>query len=125
MNKGFATLVVVIILGIVSLGLSLWLAGSSALALQDGTNTKKSFVAKALVSACAEVALEAMKEDNNYTGTNIVTLNNNVCSYTIINTGGTKRTIDVIGTVDPVVRKIQVLTSAFNPLIIERWQDVP
>jgi hypothetical protein len=77
------------------------------------------------MNACAEVALEAMRENNAYTGTNTVTLNSNICTYVVTNTGGSTRSLAVSGTVNGITRKINISTSSFNPLIISSWQEVP
>ena len=67
--KGFSTLLVVILLGSISLTLALTLATGSAWSIRGSVDTKYSNQAKALVNACAEVALEEIRENNSFTGT--------------------------------------------------------
>jgi len=122
-NKGFGTLYIVIIIGTAVLSLALWLSTGSFWSIHNGINLKVSQQAKSLVEACAEVALEVMRENNDYTGTNSTTINSNTCSYTVSNTGGDNRSIDISGTISGVTRKLQVITSAFNPIIISTWQE--
>ncbi len=124
-NKGFSTLLIVILLGGVALGLTLTLSTSSFWSIKGSMDSKSSNVAKSLVNACAEVALEVMRESNSYAGTNSVTLNGGTCSYTVANTGGTTRSVSVSGTVDAVTRKLSIITSAFNPIVVSSWQEAP
>jgi len=68
-----------------------------------------------------EVALETMRENNNYAGTDNVTLQGSVCTYTVTNTGGTTRSITVSEVVRDITRKLLITTSTFNPLVIASW----
>ncbi len=123
-SRGFSTLLVVILLGSVALTLALTLSTGSFWSIRGSIDTKNSNQAKSLVNACAEVALEVIRENNNYTGTNNVTLNSNTCSYTITNTGSTTRGIAVSGTVNGITRKLNIITNSFNPLVISSWQEI-
>lgn len=124
-QNGFSTLFIVIILGSVALGLALWISTSSLWSIRGSIDDKSSAQARSLVNACAEVALETMRENTSYTGSNNVVIGGNTCNYTVINTGGNNRTINVVGTVDTIIRKLQILTNSFNPLTIVSWQEVP
>ena len=123
-DRGFSTLLAVILLGSAALALVLGLSTSSMWSIKGSIDTKNSNKAKALVNACAEVALEMMRETNSYTGTGSVTLNSNTCTYTVTDTGGTTRTVVISGTVSGVVRKLTITTSTFNPLVISSWQEI-
>lgn len=124
-HKGFSTLLIVIILGGVALTLVLTLAASSVWSMKGSVDSGISNQAKSLVNACAEVALEAMREDNSYAGTNNITLQGATCTYTVTNTGGTTRSITVSGVVRDITRKLLITTSTFNPLVIASWQETP
>lgn len=124
-HKGFSTLLIVIILGGVALALVLTLATSSVWSMKGSVDSGISNQTKSLVNACAEVALEAMREDNSYTGTAGVTLQGATCSYAVANTGGTTRSVTVSGIVRDITRKILITTSTFNPLVIASWQETP
>jgi hypothetical protein len=123
-NKGFSTLFIVIIIGSVALGLILSLSTSSFWNVKSSLNSKNSEQTRALTDSCAEVALEIMRENNAFVGSGSVTLNSNTCNYTISNTGGNNRSIVVSGTINDVVRKVQITTKAFNPMKINSWQEV-
>lgn len=123
-SRGFSTLLIVILLGGVALALTLTLSTSSFWSIRGSIDSKNSNIAKSLVNACAEVALEIMRENNNYTGTGNVTLNDNTCSYTVTSTGGTTRSVSASGTVDGITRNLFITTNSFNPLTISSWQEV-
>lgn len=124
-QKGFSTLLIVIILGGVALALTLTLSTSNLWSIQGSIYSKSSNTTKSLVNACAEIALEAMRENNSYTGTSNVVLNSNTCSYTVTNTGGTTRSVTASGTVRGITRKLSITTSSFNPLVVASWQELP
>lgn len=124
MRNGFSTLFIVIILGSLSLSLVLMLSSSSLLMVKSSGDLKTSYEAKSLVSACAEVALQSIRENNNFIGTSSVTLSSNLCNYTITNTGGTTRMIVVISSINSITRSLNIITSSFNPLIISSWQEI-
>lgn len=124
-SRGFSTLLIVIILGGVSLSLALVLSTSSMWSIVSSRDSNISNKAQALVAACAEVSLETIRENNTYTGDGIVTLNGNICTYTVANSGGTTRSINISGVVNDITRKLVITTSSFNPLVISSWQEVP
>jgi len=122
-KKGFSTLLVVILLGGVALTLALTLATSSVWSLRGSIDTRNSNKAKGLVNSCAEIALEIIRENNNYTGSSGVVLNGDTCNYVVTNTGGTTRGIAVVGTVNGIIHNLNITTSTFNPLVISSWQE--
>ncbi len=123
-SRGFGTLFIVIVLGSVALGLALWIATSSLWSIRGSIDNKSSAQSKSLVNACAEVALEAIRENTSYTGSSSVTIEGNACNYTVTSTGGNNRTVTVFGSVGVITRKLQISTNAFNPLSIASWQEV-
>ena len=125
LKKGFSTLFIVIILGAIGLSVAFSLSTSSVWSTRGSNDTKNSNKAKSLTNTCAEVALEAMRENNNYTGVSNLVLDGNTCTYTVTNTGGTTRSLVISGTVGDVVRKINITTGTFNPLVISSWLEVP
>lgn len=122
-KKGFSTLLVVILLGSVALALALTLSTSSVWSIRGSMDSRSSNKARGLVNACAEVALEKIREDNTFSGSSSVVLDSNTCNYTISNIGGNTRGIIVSGIVNGITRNLNITTSAFNPLIISSWQE--
>jgi hypothetical protein len=123
-KNGFGALFIVIILGSLSLALVLALSSSSFLMVKSATDIKNSYQAKALVSACAETTLEIIRENNNYLGSGSVALGGYNCNYTVTDSGGTNRSIDISATINNITQKLQIITNAFNPLGISSWKEV-
>jgi len=125
MQKGFATLFIVIILGSIALAFALYAATASSWSVRESIDFRKSYQAKALADACAEVALEKMQEDNAFTGSASLGLENGFCEYQVADSGENIRIIFVRGAVDDIVRKAQINTASFNPITISSWQEIP
>ncbi len=124
-SKGFSALFVVVVLGGVALSLALALSTSAIWSIRGSVDAKTSNQAKALANACAEVALETLRENNAYVGTSTLTLDGQTCAFSVLFLGGTERRIEVTATVGDIVRKLAVITGAFNPLVVSSWQEVP
>lgn len=124
-REGFAALFIVIILGGIALASVLGATAGMAWSIRGGVDTKKADQAKALVNACAEMALEALREYHVYSGTNSLLISGNTCTHTVANTGGDSRTVVVSGTVGDITKKINIITNGFNPMVISSWQEVP
>lgn len=124
-NKGFVTLLFVLIVFAVGL------AVSSSLLLSGVASSKSSFTlnqsdqAKALADACAERGLEAVRDDNGYVGTTNLSLGQGSCSYTVSNIGGSNRIIVATGAVGTIIRKTKVIVDQITPQInISSWREV-
>lgn len=124
-NGGFVTLVSVLAIGAVGVAVVV-----SSLLLGVG-NSRTSFAheqsnqAKALASACAEEALQQIREATSFTGSDNLSLGQGNCSYTVTSQGGQNRTVIVSADVGTVVRKIEIAIGAIQPLIeISHWREV-
>ena len=81
--------------------------------------------AKALANACAEEALQQIRDSTPFTGTGNLTLGQGSCNYTVTSGGGQNRTIASTGTVGSIVRKVKTTIDKINPGInITSWQEV-
>lgn len=125
-QSGYVALMAVLIVGAVSLTISLALLTSGADSQRATLITQQSTQARGLAASCAEEALQAIHDSTTYTGTNNLTLGQGSCSYTVTNTGGANRTIDTTGTVGSVVRKVKVyVTITSSSISVTSWQEVP
>lgn len=113
------------IVGGVAMSLSLWISTSSIWSVRGSIDNASAAKARSLVNSCAEIALENMRQNMNYSGSGSFTVDGNTCDYTVTNTGGDNRTISVSGVIGSVTRRLQISTSAFNPITISSWQEVP
>lgn len=124
-NIGYIALMTVLVAGLIatSITVSLLLLGTSQIktaAAFDGSNR-----AKALANACAEEALQQIRDVTSFAGTGTLTFGADTCAYTVTNLGGETRQITATGNVDTVVRKVKVSITSINPLIIaSSWQEV-
>ena len=124
-QKGFITLISVLVVGAVGIAIAL-----SLLLLGVG-NSRTSFAveqsnqAKALANACAEEALQQIRDSTSFTGTASLTLGQGTCTYTVTSQGGSNRTITASGTVGTIIRKVKIIISGINPQItVTSWQEV-
>ena len=119
-NRGFVALISALIAGAVGAAITI-----SVLLLGLGfTKTaivfQQSNQAKALANACAEEALQKIR-DTDYRGAGNLSLNGGTCSFTI----ASDRTITASGSVGDVVRKVKITIDRIVPSInITSWQEV-
>lgn len=126
-SPGFITLFSIIILAGVAMVLVGFLFGQSLWATKSSLEELGSAKARSSANACAETALQTIKDSNSFVGTGNLTINAVNCSYTVSNTGGNNRSITVIaGSGNEAIRKINITTDAFSPkLHISGWQETP
>ncbi len=80
---------------------------------------------KALANACAEEAMQQIKNSTPFTGSGSLTLGQGTCSYTVTNTGGQNRTIIASGVVGAITRKISITINQISPaIVVTSWQEV-
>jgi hypothetical protein len=125
-QPAFVSLIAVLILGAVGLSISAYIILFAVAASRDSLSVSQSAQARSLATACAESALEQIREIAAYTGTTNLTLGNGTCSYVVVNTGGETRTISITATVSGVVRRLSLVVTGINPVITTgSWQEVP
>ncbi|MBI2033816.1 MAG: hypothetical protein HYT13_01825 [Candidatus Liptonbacteria bacterium] len=122
---GYITLLMVIIVGAIGVatGVSLLLLGVGS--SRSSLSFEKSNQAKALSNACAEAALDQIRNSSAFSGSAGLTFGRGSCSYQVLNLGGQSRLINASGTVDEVVRKIKITLNQITPKInLTSWQEV-
>jgi predicted RND superfamily exporter protein len=121
---GFAALTGVVILGIVATILlpSIILINTDNVRVE--TAIAQSGVALNLASACAETALNNLRNNNSYTGNATLTYPNGTCQIQTI-TGTTPNfTIQTTSTIGGFTKKIRVVTSQISPaIVLSSWQE--
>lgn len=124
-KNGYITLMSVLIVSSigVSIALSLVLLGlgssKSSLALERSTE------ARGLANACAEQALQEIRNSTAYTGTGNLTLGQGTCVYTVTDMGAETRLITATGQVNETIRKLKITIDVINPQInISSWQEL-
>ena len=125
-RSGFITLVSVLVVGAVGLSIAVSLLllglGSSrtSFALQESNE------AKALANACAEEALQKLRESVYYAGNETKTFTLGSCQIQAVSgTGNLSRTLQTVGIVRQTQRKVKVIVSRVHPIPgITSWQEV-
>lgn len=124
-KNGYITLISVLVIGAVGIAIT-----ASLLLLGLGSSRtsfayEQSNQAKGLANACAEEALQQIRDSTSYSGSGNLTQGQGTCTYTVTNTGGQNRTITTTGSVGTIIRKIQIIISNITPLIqVVSWQEV-
>ena len=124
-QRGYIALITVLVIGTVGIAIvtSLILMGLGSSRISF--SLEQSDQAKALANACAEEALQQIRDSTPFTGTRNLTLGHGSCSYTVIPGENQNRTITSTGTVGTIIRKIRVTIDNITPSInITSWQEV-
>ncbi len=124
-QEGYITLMSTLIVGAIGLlvavshiqiGIS---AGKTVLAQEKGTQ------ARAFSAACVEQALEEIRENISYAGTDNLSFALGSCSFTVIDEGGENRRIQAVGTAGDSISRILVIVDQVSPRInVSSWNDV-
>ncbi len=124
-QKGYIALVTVLVIGAVGVAVAvsviLFGLGSSrtSFAVEQSNQTK------ALANACAEEALQQIRDSTPFTGSGNLSLGQGTCIYTVTNNGGQNRTITASGVIGTITRKVKVIISNISPTIqVMSWQEV-
>lgn len=125
-NRGYITLISVLVVGAVGVAISVSLLLLGLGSSRTSFSFQQSAQAKALANACIEEGMQQIRDSIPYTGTGNLSLGSGDCTYTVASQGAQNRTIVASGTVGNVIRKINVIIDAINPNItVVSWQEVP
>lgn len=124
-SHGYIMLITVLVIGAVGVAIAvsvLWLGLGSS---KSSFSIEQSSQTRALADACAEEALQKIRDSIPFTGTGSLTLGQGSCSYTVTNNGGQSRTITASSTVGSIVRKVSISIDKINPSInVTSWLEV-
>jgi hypothetical protein len=124
-KNGYITLLSIIVVSSVGLAIILSISLISISSIRSSGDLYKSNQAKALANACAETALQEIRNLDSFTGNDNLLINNGACDYTVSDLGGENREITAKGNIGDIVRKVKVNINAINPQItIASWQEV-
>ncbi len=124
-NSGYITLISVLVVSAVgvTVAVSLILLGLGS--SRTSFAVEQSNQAKGLANACAEEALQQIRDSILFTGSGILAFGQGTCSYTVTSQGAENRTITSSGTVGTIVRKVKIVINKINPtIIVTSWQEV-
>ena len=124
-NGGYSTLVSVLVVGAVGVAIAVSLILLGLGSLKTSFAHEQSNQAKALANACAEEALQQIRDSTLFTGSGNLTLGQGTCAYTVTSQGGQNRTITSSGTVGTIIRKVKIIINQITPTIqVVSWQEV-
>ena len=124
-TEGYVTLLSVLVVGAVGLAITVSLVLLGLGASQSSLSLEKSAQAKSLANACAEQALQEVRNDINLSGSGNLSLTQGSCSFTVANTGSESRLIIASGQAGKAVRKVKLNIDQINPQInILSWQEL-
>lgn len=124
-KKGFATLLSVLILMIISGFVITGMLVSSASGVQNNAVYRDGIEAMALADSCANVAVDNLKLDDTYTGSEIINIGLQQCEILAISgSGNNNRIVRTKAEVNGVVRKYEINISELVPnTIINYWEE--
>lgn len=126
-QDGVITLISVLVIGAVGVAITLSLIQLGLGSSRTSFAVEQSNQAKTLANACAEEALQQIRDSSSFTGSGNLTIGQGTCTYTVTNQGGSNRTITASGAVGSVIRKVSITltVNAINSRItITSWQEV-
>jgi len=122
-EHGYIALITVLIIGAVSTAIATGLLLLGADAQRGSVTGQGSIQARGLAMACTDEALQQLHNNTFYIGSGNLTLGQGTCSYSVTNNSG-NRLITVSGTVNGVVRRVQVyVTIGSSSISITSWQE--
>ena len=124
-QRGYITLLSVLIVSTVGFAVAVTLILLGLGSGRSSFSIEQSNQAKSVANACAERALQEIRNNTAYSGNGNLTLGQGSCSFIVSNTGGENRLINSSGQVGEVIRKVEININTINPQInILSWQEV-
>ena len=124
-SSGYITLVSVLIIGAIGVTLTTAVILAGVSTSQTSFTLEQGKEARALADACAEEALQQIRDNASYTGSSGLTYSNGTCTYSVVSTGGENRTIEAEGLVGTIRRRAELTIDTISPQInIVTWQEV-
>lgn len=124
-QNGYITLISVLVVGAVGVALTVSLILLGLSSSRTSFAIEQSNQAKSLANACAEEAMQQIRDSTSFTGNGNLTIGQGTCIYTVTNQGGQNRAITASGAVGAIIRKVKISINKINPAIqVVSWQEV-
>lgn len=124
-SQGYIALITVLVIGAVGVAVAVSVILLGVGSARTSFAIEQSNQAKALANACAEEALQQIRDSVLFEGTGNFTLGQGSCTYTVAKLTDQNRTITATGTVGTIVRKVSIALDEITPSInITSWQEV-
>lgn len=125
-HRGFVTLMSVIIIGVVATTITTTLLLLGTDALRSTQNLFESSRAKSYVDGCGEKALQSLRKNISYAGSETITYPHGSCAILpIVGSGTQTPTVKAEGTVGPTKRRVEISVKQVSPqLKLNYWREV-
>ncbi len=124
-EKGFATIMAVIIVGAIGAAIAIGFLNKGIDATKNAVSLQNSYQARQLADSCAEIALEHIRENTTYVSNGSESYDNGTCSYDVSDLGGNRRNITATGVSGDSTKKVLVELDGINPeIIIISWREI-
>lgn len=118
-------LITMLVIGAVGIAITISLILLGLGAGRTSLSRVQSVQARALSFACAEEALQQIRDNTSYAGKGSLALGSGTCDYNVVSGNNEIKYLYISGTVGLSVRKIYILVTAINPsIIITTWSEV-
>jgi hypothetical protein len=125
MQKGFATLMAVLIVGAIGAAVAVSFLSRGIDASKNAISIEAAAEARLLADQCAEIALQEIRNNTAYLGSGESSSESGTCSYVVTQDGGTRRNITSTGKAGDATKKVLVELEGIDPkIIIISWHEI-
>lgn len=125
MNKGYIGLISVLIVAAVAVTVATTVIGLGISSSRSSFAGVQSAQARGLANACAETALQRIRDFLPFSGNGTLTLGQGSCNFTVTRLTGQNRTVVAAGFVGSMVRRVSISVTQINPeILFSSWQEV-
>lgn len=122
---GYILLLSVLFLSAISLSIGLFVVQTGLAGSQNVFVYEQSYQALAGAEACAETALQEIRDDTPYTGSDTLSIVGGSCSYEVTSQGAQERVVEVEAVVGETVQRLRIEIESINPeIVITSWQEI-
>ncbi|MBP6926127.1 MAG: hypothetical protein KBB70_00330 [Candidatus Pacebacteria bacterium] len=124
-QKGFATLMAVLIVGAVGAAFAVSFLNKGIQSSKNTISIQHAYQSKLLADQCAELGLQEIRNVTTYVGSGSSSNAAGTCTYEVVELGGNRRNITGIGKSGDATKKVLVEIDGINPeILIISWREV-
>lgn len=124
-KDGYGMLISVLVFTVVGTVIALSTMTLGIMSTQNNEATIYGAQVRTVAHGCAELALQEIRDNNSFAGTDVEVIGNGSCEYTVSNLGGENRSIEVESIVNDYVFREEIEIDQLSPTInITLWQEV-
>lgn len=124
-SQGYIALITTLVVGSLAMLVTVGMLSIGITQTQTALVSYDGYRAQQLAEACAEYALQEIRNSTSFSGSGGETLGAGSCTYDVNSGGGENRTIEALGTVKDNTHRIEISIDQINPSInVTSWQLV-